>query len=170
MVFNKLDHFSDKKVTVLALGSRSCEKIARVKSRKMKNSMLKYFYSVPLFLMLSFQLRRTPHYDSSDDASDEDEELGDVRRRGVDVRSSPADSAAAAALLTGSRSASANAKSWEHLLSWWPDYQTFSGVFKDIAELPHAAGGSGGAGGFDVCRPAPLGDRSATIGGEEEYI
>ena len=56
-------------------------------------------------------------------------------------------------------------------------------MFKDIAELPHVAGGlglegfdvggggSGGLGGLgDDCRPPPLGDRSATIGAEEEYI
>ena len=90
------------------------------------------------------------------------------------MRNSPAD-----ILSPGSgRSSSTNAKSWEHLLTWWPDYESFAGVFKDIAELPHVAGGVDDPGADllldpndpDVCRPAPLGDRSATIGAEEEYI
>merc|ERR1711860_294033 len=32
---------------------------------------------------------------------------------------------------------SKTSKTWESLLSWIPDYNTFSGVFRDIAELPH---------------------------------
>jgi len=53
-------------------------------------------------------------------------------------------------------------RSWEHVLTWWPNYESFSGVFKDIAELPHSSPLSE----LDHCRPSPLGDRQP----EEEYI
>lgn len=46
--------------------------------------------------------------------------------------------------------------SWESLLSWSPNFNTFLGVFKDIAELPDVDSDT---------RPNPLGDRE-----EEEYI
>ena len=46
--------------------------------------------------------------------------------------------------------------SWESLLNWSPNFNSFVGVFKDIAELPDLDS--------DV-RPNPLGDRE-----EEEYI
>ena len=46
--------------------------------------------------------------------------------------------------------------SWESLLNWSPNFNSFLGVFKDIAELPDLDS--------DV-RPNPLGDRE-----EEEYI
>ena len=46
--------------------------------------------------------------------------------------------------------------SWESLLNWSPNFNSFVGVFKDIAELPDIDS--------DV-RPNPLGDRE-----EEEYI
>ena len=46
--------------------------------------------------------------------------------------------------------------SWESLLNWSPNFNSFVGVFKDIAELPDIDS--------DV-RPTPLGDRE-----EEEYI
>ena len=52
-------------------------------------------------------------------------------------------------------------KTWENLLSWTPSYSTFSGVFCDIAELPH----SSIVNDLGVCRPSPLGDRS-----DEQYI
>ena len=68
MVFNKLDHFSDKKVTIVAFG-KSCGKIACVKSRKKAKNIffllrfekcakskpelkiLLFLYSAPLFLL-----------------------------------------------------------------------------------------------------------------------
>ena len=56
----------------------------------------------------------------------------------------------------------ANGTTWENLLSWTPDFVTFSGVFRDIAELPHSPATSDEV---DACRPSPLGDRT-----EEEYI
>merc|ERR1711953_608710 len=45
-----------------------------------------------------------------------------------------------------------DSRSWEHLLTWWPDYESFAGVFKDIAELPHEGleddpGADGNSGG-----------------------
>ena len=57
-----------------------------------------------------------------------------------------------------------DSRSWEHLLTWWPDYESFAGVFKDIAELPHVNLNSES----DVCRPAPLGEHHQR--NEEEYI
>ena len=59
-------------------------------------------------------------------------------------------------------SAVSGGRSWEHLLTWWPDYDSFAGVFKDISELPHTTMASE----MEQCRPSPLGDRQA----EEEYI
>ena len=47
--------------------------------------------------------------------------------------------------------------SWESLLNWSPNFNSFLGVFKDIAELPDLES--------DTVRPNPLGDRE-----EEEYI
>jgi protocadherin Fat 4 len=46
--------------------------------------------------------------------------------------------------------------SWEQLLNWSPNFNTFVGVFKDIAELPDLDS--------DI-RPNPLGDRE-----DEQYI
>ena len=46
--------------------------------------------------------------------------------------------------------------SWESLLNWSPNFNTFVGVFKDIAELPDLDSDE---------RPNPLGDRE-----DEEYI
>ena len=46
--------------------------------------------------------------------------------------------------------------SWEALLNWSPNFNTFVGVFKDIAELPDLDSDE---------RPNPLGDRE-----DEEYI
>merc|ERR1711994_333055 len=45
-----------------------------------------------------------------------------------------------------------DSRSWENLLTWWPDYESFAGVFKDIAELPHESleddlGADGNSGG-----------------------
>ena len=65
-------------------------------------------------------------------------------------------------------------KTWESLLDWTPTYSAFCGVFKDIAELPHAAaavsGGDGsGVAGFiegGFSRPSPLGDHNS----DEQYI
>ena len=54
-------------------------------------------------------------------------------------------------------------KSWETLLNWMPDYRTFSGVFRDIAELPNANSANDE---IDLCRPSPLGDHRT----EEQYI
>ena len=59
-------------------------------------------------------------------------------------------------------SAVSGGRSWEHLLNWWPNYDTFSGVIRDISELPNSTLASE----FDQCRPSPLGDRPP----EEEYI
>jgi hypothetical protein len=59
-------------------------------------------------------------------------------------------------------SAVSGGRSWEHLLTWWPNYDSFAGVFKDISELPNSTLASE----MDQCRPSPLGDRQA----EEEYI
>ena len=59
-------------------------------------------------------------------------------------------------------------RSWENLLTWWPDYESFAGVFKDIAELPHV----NGLGGLDheICsRPPPLGEHHERPT-DEEYI
>ena len=47
-------------------------------------------------------------------------------------------------------------KSWESLLSWMPTYHSFSGVFKDIAELPFATPNS--SLDMEQCRPTPLGE------------
>ena len=47
--------------------------------------------------------------------------------------------------------------SWESLLNWSPSFNSFIGVFKDIAELPDSL--------ESEVRPNPLGDRE-----EEEYI
>ena len=55
-----------------------------------------------------------------------------------------------------------DSRSWEHLLTWWPDYESFAGVFKDIAELPHLNPEHS-----DVCRPPPLGEHHRN---DEEYI
>ena len=52
--------------------------------------------------------------------------------------------------------ASPGPQSWDSLLNWAPDFATFFGVFKDIAELPDMD---------SEVRPSPLGDRE-----EEEYI
>ena len=46
--------------------------------------------------------------------------------------------------------------SWENLLNWSPNFNSFVGVFKDIAELPDIDSDE---------RPNPLGDRE-----DEEYI
>lgn len=35
-------------------------------------------------------------------------------------------------------------KTWESLLNWLPDYTSFAGVFRDIAELPHSLQAAGG--------------------------
>lgn len=51
---------------------------------------------------------------------------------------------------------SAGPASWESLLNWSPNFNTFVGVFKDIAELPDLDSDE---------RPNPLGDRE-----DEEYI
>ena len=82
------------------------------------------------------------NYDSSD-ATDEDVDDLDARRP--------------------TSTTSLGGKSWEHLLTWWPDYESFAGVFKDIAELPHTSSLDGD------CRPNPLGDRRSAVA-EEEYI
>ena len=58
-----------------------------------------------------------------------------------------------------------DSRSWENLLTWWPDYESFAGVFKDIAELPHVNLNSES----DVCRPAPLGEHLSQRN-DEEYI
>merc|ERR1712111_326652 len=59
-----------------------------------------------------------------------------------------------------------DSRSWEHLLTWWPDYESFAGVFKDIAELPHVNLNSE-SDKFD--RPAPLGEHLSQRN-DEEYI
>ena len=66
-----------------------------------------------------------------------------------------------------------DSRSWEHLLTWWPDYESFAGVFKDIAELPHV----GIHMDNDICRPPPIGEQnflrselSDTRRNDEEYI
>ena len=58
-----------------------------------------------------------------------------------------------------------DSRSWENLLTWWPDYESFAGVFKDIAELPHVNLNSEN----DVCRPAPLGEHLSQRN-DEEYL
>ena len=90
--------------------------------------------------------RRHKNYHSSDgseemDDDDEDDEEDFDKR----LRSRP-----------NSTTSGGGARSWEHLLTWWPDYESFAGVFKDIAELPHesieddlAADGNSG-GGFSL--------------------
>lgn len=85
---------------------------------------------------------RRRNYNSSD-ATDEDDDYDEPRGR-----SRPT-------------STTSTGKSWEQLLTWWPDYESFSGVFKDIAELPHISSLDGD------CRPSPVGDHRAV---EEEYI
>ncbi len=57
----------------------------------------------------------------------------------------------------------AQGKTWESLLSWTPDYASLSGVFRDIAELPHV-----GVDPDPVCRPSPLGDHRTSP--DEQYI
>ena len=59
-----------------------------------------------------------------------------------------------------------DSRSWEHLLTWWPDYESFAGVFKDIAELPNI----GIAIDNDICRPPPLGQHHDSRRNDEEYI
>ncbi|XP_059080013.1 cadherin-related tumor suppressor-like [Tigriopus californicus] len=56
-------------------------------------------------------------------------------------------------------------KTWESLLSWQPSYKTFSGVFRDIAELPFT---SNNLDLEESCRPRPIGDGSRTE--QEQYI
>ena len=60
-----------------------------------------------------------------------------------------------------------DSRSWENLLTWWPDYESFAGVFKDIAELPHVNLNP------DVKevhqRPPPLGEHHERPT-DEEYI
>merc|ERR1719189_1078278 len=83
--------------------------------------------------------RRHNNYHSSDgseEMDDDDEEELDHR-----IRSRP-----------NSTTNNGGARSWEHLLTWWPDYESFAGVFKDIAELPHESleddlGADGNSGG-----------------------
>ena len=84
--------------------------------------------------------RRHNNYHSSDGSEemDDDEEEEDLDQR---MRSRP-----------NSTTSGGGARSWEHLLTWWPDYQSFAGVFKDIAELPHEGleedlGADGNSGG-----------------------
>lgn len=50
-------------------------------------------------------------------------------------------------------------KTWESLLGWMPDYQSFSGVCRDIAELPPQDHN------LEFSRPSPIGNRT-----EEQYI
>ena len=74
--------------------------------------------------------------DGSEEMDDDDEEELDHR-----IRSRP-----------NSTTNNGGARSWEHLLTWWPDYESFAGVFKDIAELPHEGleddlGADGNSGG-----------------------
>lgn len=58
-------------------------------------------------------------------------------------------------------------RSWENLLTWWPDYESFAGVFKDIAELPHVSLNNES----DICRPPPLGEHHhPRANNDEEYI
>ena len=59
-----------------------------------------------------------------------------------------------------------DSRSWENLLTWWPDYESFAGVFKDIAELPHASLSLD----LDICRPPPLGEHHDGRRNDEEYI
>ncbi|XP_040574168.2 LOW QUALITY PROTEIN: cadherin-related tumor suppressor-like [Lepeophtheirus salmonis] len=66
-----------------------------------------------------------------------------------------------------SRPSSRGVRSWESLLSWTPDYESFSGVFRDIAELPHNHCSLLIDGDCD--RPNPLGERAGN-NTEEEYI
>lgn len=66
-------------------------------------------------------------------------------------------------------------KTWESLLNWMPDYSSFAGVFRDIAELPHSSSSGGSANNsLDpvMCRPTPVGlDHQMTEArNEEEYI
>ncbi len=74
-------------------------------------------------------------------------------------------------------------KTWESLLNWQPDYTSFAGVFRDIAELPHTLQ-AGDAHTLpaemhppplsrDGFRPAPVGLDRQFGGGdnaEEQYI
>jgi len=58
-----------------------------------------------------------------------------------------------------------DSRAWENLLTWWPDYESFAGVFKDIAELPHLNLNPD----HDICRPPPLGEHHERSN-DEEYI
>ena len=84
--------------------------------------------------------RRHNNYHSSDGSEemDDDDDDEDLDQR---MRSRP-----------NSTTSGGGARSWEHLLTWWPDYESFAGVFKDIAELPHEGleddpGADGNSGG-----------------------
>jgi len=59
-----------------------------------------------------------------------------------------------------------DSRSWENLLTWWPDYESFAGVFKDIAELPHV---NVNPDVKEVFRPPPLGEHHERPT-DEEYI
>ena len=86
--------------------------------------------------------RSRSRYAESDEEIDDDDDLRVMRSR--------------------PDSAVSGGRSWEHLLTWWPDYDSFAGVFKDISALPNSTMASE----LEQCRPSPLGDRQA----EEEYI
>jgi len=83
--------------------------------------------------------RRHNNYHSSDGSEEmDDDEEEDLDQR---IRSRP-----------NSTTNGGGSRSWEHLLTWWPDYESFAGVFKDIAELPHESleddlGADGNSGG-----------------------
>merc|ERR1712083_425370 len=59
-----------------------------------------------------------------------------------------------------------DSRSWENLFTWWPDYESFAGVFKDIAELPHV---NINPDVKEVLRPPPLGEHHERPT-DEEYI
>merc|ERR1712141_928396 len=84
--------------------------------------------------------KRHNNYHSSDGSEEMDD---DEEEEGIDQRMSSR---------PNSTTNGGGARSWEHLLTWWPDYQSFAGVFKDIAELPHEGleddlGADGNSGG-----------------------
>ena len=65
-----------------------------------------------------------------------------------------------------------DSRSWENLLTWWPDYESFAGVFKDIAELPHVNSNPENVKEVDYqnIRPPPLGEHHEQRPTDEEYI
>ena len=63
-------------------------------------------------------------------------------------------------------------RSWENLLNWWPDNESFTGVFKDIVKLDNVNSNPENVKEVDYqnIRPPPLGEHHEQRPTDEEYI